>query len=237
MIGLVGVLPPRDQERGTRVLDFLPAPPAEGLSAIMVQAEDEEGVAGVLGWLEEVSARRPTFALGLICPPRVCAPALGAFTRPVRIVLPPEDLEEGALPSDALAGLREASVEGTCFEKLRRMHGDSILSELEWVECLISHAVRGGTLNAVARELGCSPVTVWRRLTAVGLRPGATMSWARLRAYELSVELGADPGDARRAGGWYSRRAWRNAVARERTRAQHRYQRKKSGGGLKEHGS
>lgn len=214
MIGLVGISPPADSQHGTVVLTALPRAPAEGLSAVIVRPENEQAVGTVLAWFERMVSRRLTLVLGLVCPPDWCAAALGAFTHPVRLVLPPEDLEGDCLPAAALATVRNASVEGLILDELHRKHGDAVHSERTIVGCLISHAVRGGTLNSVAADLGCSTTTIWRRLRAIGVSPRATMSRVRLRAYELQVELGADPGHARRAGGWYTRRAWKKALAR-----------------------
>lgn len=145
MIGLVRISPPGGRADGTVVMDSLPPGPPDHLSALVVQVEDEGAVARVLSWFQKVAVERPTFALGLVCPPESCAAALGTFVHPVRLVLSPDDLQGGSLPAAALATMRDASVEGLILDELHRKHGDAVDSDRTTVECLISHAVRGGT--------------------------------------------------------------------------------------------
>lgn len=218
MIGLVGIAPPTGAAHGTVTLDSLPRIPAERLAALVARADGEDAVERLLAWFRKLMARRPTFTLGLVARPEECAAALGVCVHPVRLVLPPEALIQGALPRAALAVVRNASVEGILLEEFHRDNELAVVSQRTLVECLISHAVRGGSVNAVAADLGCSTITVWRRVARFGLKPGALMTRIRLRAFEVRVELGVHPDHARRAGGWYTRRAWEKAVARDRVR-------------------
>lgn len=216
MIGLLGVSVPCGRTMGTVRLDTLPTVPAYSLSGIVARAPDDESLKGILAWCAEVFKRRATFAVGIVSPAGVCAPQLGAFTHPVAVVLPPEALEAESLPEDALKAVWNAAIEGMVFEELLRVKGEEILPAKATIEALIAHGVRGGTLASVARDLGCSPVTVWRRLVKIGVEPRYTLNWVRLRGYDLRVALGEGRREARRASGWYNRKAWEKAVARGR---------------------
>lgn len=231
MLGFLSVRPPLGFAGGARVIESFPSVPAEGLSGLVVRRDTPTGVEKALGWCERVRILRPSFVFGLVAPPEACFRMLGVFTQPVPVVVPPEDLEDGCLPVDVFMILRNASVEGRILEELRCAGRAATPAVRATVRCLVSHGVRGGTVNSVAAELGCSTATVWRRVTRIGLKPRVLMSWARLRAYELRIELGDSPEAARRAGGWLSRRAWEKGVGRIRRRVGQGLRAKEIGGG------
>lgn len=207
MIGLVRLRPSEADGPGTLVLDRLPAVPAKRLSGALVRCGGEGELAEALSWYAEIRAVRPGFPSGLVCAPEICAGPLGQFTFPVAPLLTPGDLVNGEVPGFALAELRSVSVEGRLMDEVAVAHPSAVLDHREVIECLIAHAVRGGTLDTTARDLGCSTDTVRRRLGVHGIRPGALMRQLRLRAYDVRLELGEAPAAALAAGGWNSRKA------------------------------
>jgi hypothetical protein len=214
MIALINVRPPIGQPGGVVELERRPAAPAIRYAGAIVGCSGIAAVRETLGWFKAIREVRPAFVLGLVSRPRHCARALGSFTYPVKPVISPAELENGHLPQSAVDIIRELSIEGLILEEFVAEHGDRVLSRRLTLECLIAHAIRGGTLNAVVRDLGCSPTTVWRQVGDLGLRPSTLMRWARLRAYQLRIELGVRPGAALKAGGWNEDRARRKAASR-----------------------
>ena len=207
MIGLVRLRPATPDGPSTLVFDRLPPVPVERLSGALVRCDTVGELLEMLHWYAEVRAVRPGFPSGLVCAPEICAGPLGEFTFPVAPLLAPGDLANREVPASALAKLRSVSVEGRLMEEVAAAHPSAVLDRREFVECLIAHAVRGGTLETTARHLGCSTDTVRRRLGVHGIRPGALMLQLRLRAYDVRLELGEAPAAALAAGGWSSRRA------------------------------
>lgn len=202
MIALVRLLPAAGASAGIELLDELPAPGDCVHTAYLVRCRDRAELDAALSWYGEVRSTQGGVGLGLVCPPDVCAAALGRTTDPVRPVLSPTALEGDRLPPEALDELRAGSLEGRLLDELVATYGDVILGRRELLEAVVSHAIRGGTLRRAAASVRLEPVTLRRRLQAVGLSPGSLKGHIRLRAYELLVELGHDPSAALRACGW-----------------------------------
>jgi hypothetical protein len=205
MIGLLELSAPAGQAVGVERIEVLPAPPAARYSGIMIRCDDAAPLATALEWFARVRAERPAFALGIVARPEMCFRRLGACRHPVRPVLAPHEVVGGELPVSALSEMFEASIEGRLLEELVRDHGGGILAEQNTLECLISHAVRGGTVQRAAKDVGWSIATIGRRLARFGLRPGRLRSWVRVQAYEFRIEQGETPASALAAGGWHCR--------------------------------
>jgi hypothetical protein len=222
MIALVRLLPPCDPCPGVARLDRRPPPDAARHSGYLVRCSDTAELEATLEWYGDVRAVRPSVPLGLVCAPEVFAPEVcaGALIRaahPVRPIFSPDWLDRGRVPSSALAEMRAVSVEGRILDELCGIHGDEIQAQRPLMEALVSCAAAGGTLKRFSREVGLSDETVRRRLALVGLRPKRLMAWARLRAYDLRVELGDRPAGALLACGWTDPKS-RQKVRRRLTR-------------------
>lgn len=100
MIGFVRLLPPPEDSAGVLPLPTLPTPPGAGLSGLMMGCDTEGEVKRGLDWYNAVRTVRPLFVFGLVAPPEACAAALGSCSHPVRPVLSPADLQDGAVPLD-----------------------------------------------------------------------------------------------------------------------------------------
>lgn len=207
MIGLVRLLPPPGGTEGIAVLDSLPAPPASRFAGVIVRCDDATELKEALDWCARVRDERPSFTFGLVCSPELCAGPLGSFTHSVVPVLAPGELLAGGIPKKALADARSASIEGRILEELVLRRGPDLLTDRPLIQCLIAHAVRGGTLETAARDLRRSPDTIRRRLRRYGILPGGFMSAVRLLAYDLRVSFGESPAAALAAGGWNSQKA------------------------------
>jgi hypothetical protein len=202
MIGLVRLSPPAGRVVGVESINALPPPPAARYSGVLVQCDDAARLGRALEWFAQVRGERPAFALGIVARPEICFRTLGAFTHRVSPVLAPEEMTGGRLPPSALESIFESTIEVRIMEDLVRDHGGHILEERSTLASLISHAVYGGTVQRVAKDLGHSVDTVERRLGRLGLRPGRLRSWVRVRAYEMRIEYGATPASALAASGW-----------------------------------
>lgn len=222
MIALVGVKPPSANVAGVAVVPALPATPATRYCGAIVRCADSPAVRATLSWFTRIHALRPTFVLGLVVEPRFGARAIGSLGVPVSPVLYPADLEGGRLPAAALHGIRERSIEGAILEEIAVEFGRDVLKERQTLELIIAHGIRGGTVGAVARELGYSPVTLWRRLARMGIRTKRLMAQVRLRAYQLRIGYGTSAEAARHAGGWNSRAAHEKSAGRWRDRSARR---------------
>jgi AraC-like DNA-binding protein len=202
MIALVRLLPPDDPCLWVECLTQPPVPTAARHSGYLVRCGDGAELDATLEWYSAVRAVRPSVPLGLVCAAEVCAGALGRAAHPVQPLISPNRLSRGRVPAAALAEMRAVSVESRILEEMCWIHGDRILTQQTLLEVLISHAASGGTLKRLSRQLGLSDETLRRRLEAVGLRPKPLMAGARLRAYDLRVELGDRPANALLACGW-----------------------------------
>lgn len=215
MIGLVDILPPPSSGMaGTLRLECLPDPPAVRLSGMIVRCRDRQQVGRTLDWYGLVRSRRPEFPLSLVCTSDACAEPLSRCRFPIIAVVSPGELCAGGISNAVLNKVRAAAVEGRIIEELVNRHGSAILEARSTLTAAVAHAVRGGTVQGVGRELGVTRDTVRRRLNAVGVSAGVLMAWARLRAFEFRVELGYDRAAALIASGWMSPDARRKAAAR-----------------------
>ncbi len=201
MIGLLGVHPPAGDGAGTRLLKSLPASPASELAAAAIRCDCQREIDAVIEWYCELRAIRPAFAVILVADHRFGA-TLATCPHPVTAVVPPSDLVAGGLPRVALDQLRAASVEGRVLERLVLRFGGALLEQLPLVWCLVAHAVRGGTVSAVARDRGLSVDIVGRRPAVAGLRPRDFIRAARVLAYEERRTQGASARTALAACGW-----------------------------------
>lgn len=215
MIGLVRLLPPPDG-RGTVLLHDLPHRSAHLQTGYLVRCLDTASVDKTLTWYGRLLERRPTMPLGLVARPEVCARALARFPAPIDPLITPDELIAGGVSMKHLEAIRSHSLEGAILQELVSEHGDHILANATTVKALISRAVDGGTLKAVARDLNVHVQTVHDRLEAVGLDPRRTKSFIRVRCYYLRIRLGVKPAEALLAGGWTSQEARRKCLARVR---------------------
>jgi hypothetical protein len=207
MIGLVRLLPPSGDELRVEVLDRLPEPIDASHSGYLVRCGDEAEMAETLAWYTEVRVARPSITLGIVCSPAVCAAALGRTTIPIQPVIDPDLLQDGHVPPWGISELRSVSVEAQIVAELVEARGDGVAAERALLEILVSYACRGRTFQRLCRDLKRSDDVVRERLTAIGVQPGRFMSAVRLRAYDLLVERGHRPVDARLACGWTSAKA------------------------------
>lgn len=214
MIGLVRLLPPSTGADGTRSFPDLPGPPADSFSGFMVRCDSIIELTTTLAWFKEICRKRPYVSLGLVCRPEVCFSSLGKWPRPVQPVLSPAELLAGRIPLAAFDELRRSSIEGRIMEELVSVQGLPILAEQSLLRTLIARAVCGGTLNSVSTEMRMSSENIRLKMGKMGVKPGRLMSWARIRAYELSVQMGAASHEALLACGWYSQEARRKCVRR-----------------------
>jgi acyl-coenzyme A thioesterase PaaI-like protein len=215
MIGLLDVLPPPSGDAaGTFRLETLPPPPAPRLSGLIARCRDAHEARRTLEWYDRVRSSRPEFPLGLVCASAACVDALSRCRFPVEALVAPAELCAGGVPGAAMDAVRAAAVESRILEELVQRHGTAILEALPTLKITVAQAVRGGTVQAAARELGVTRDTVRRRLKAVGLSAGLLMAKARLRAFDLRIEMGYDRGSALVTCGWSSHDARRKARSR-----------------------
>lgn len=216
MIGLVRLLPPSAHSAGTIQLDRLPELHPVRFSGFIVRASAADEAEEVVDWYMAMRSGRPGIPLGLISPPPVAIEPVAKCRFPIEFVLPPSELIDGNVPVEALEQVRGAAVEGQILGELIHERGTRISAPEHTITTLIAHAVRGGTVASAAADLGVTRETVTRRVGGAGIRARRLMSWARLRAFDIRVELGWDRNLALGACGWMSHEARRKAAARLR---------------------
>lgn len=214
MIALVGVPAPPTSSGGTKELGALPEPPGSRYTAFAVHCREGREVRDALDWYRIVLDSRGDAPLGLIARDSDCVRHLVRLDHSLVFLMDPVALAHGRLPVSALQALREAGIEGRILEEVVREYGPAVLSEQESLKALIARAVAGSTIGRAASDLGIHPDTLARRLNGVGVAPRWLRQWARLRAYELRVELGTDGRIALGAGGWTHHEQRRKAMAR-----------------------
>ena len=214
MMALVRVSAPPGAGKGTAELTSLPEAPASRYTAFAVRCRDEGEVREALAWYRTVLESRPETPLGLIARAADCVQAVADLDRSLVFVMDPARLNGGGLPGNSFQALREAGIEGRILEEIVCEYGPEVLSQREPLNALIARAVTGSTIARAANDLGVHPRTLARRLKGVGLSSGWLRQWARLRAYELRLQMGIEARVALVAGGWADQEQRRKAAAR-----------------------
>lgn len=215
VIGLIRVLAPESAPEATEVLAELPPQPAWRFVGFLVHCRRTREVEKTLAWLDGLQPLRPHTPVGMIARPKHSAHLLAPFPHPIPVFLNPEELLAGEVPRSVLVLLRRSSLQGRLFDNVVSNHPE-VRNEGEILLALISRAAHGGTLNGAARDLGCTPQTVRRRLKRCAISPGRLMRRVRLKAFELRISLGMDRAAALQAGGWSSHHQRRKTAARLR---------------------
>lgn len=215
MIALIRVLPPKNAPEANEVLAELPRHPAWRFTSFLVHCTRPQEVKETLEWIKELQALRPQTPVGMIARAEHSAQLLAGFPHRLPLYLNPDELLAGRVSKSVLSRLRLNSLEGRLFDEIVLDYPE-VSTEGVTLLALISRAAHGGTLSAVAKDLGVTPQTLRRRLRRCGISPGKLVRRTRLRAFDLRIELGMDRGAALYAGGWSSHDQRRKTATRLR---------------------
>lgn len=214
MIGLVRLVPRSGHSGACTVMDQLPAPPAARISACAARCRDADEVGETLEWHTRLAAARPDVPLGLAAEAADSAPLLARHPLPLAFLISPSDLVGGALPESAWRPLVDASVVGVLLEEVLVEVGPADEGTRAVLRSLVARGAHGSTVARAASDVGVSTETVRRRLRTTGYSPNAVLRWARHRAFEVRISLGAHRSASLLAGGWSSHEQRRKARSR-----------------------
>jgi AraC-like DNA-binding protein len=173
-----------------------------------------------VSWYDRVRRQRPWTVLGVACDMTDAeVRALSAAPFSIAPVLSPRDAPGGVVPNETLGWFLRGSIEGRIRECLTRDLGCGSEDDNELLSVFVAHAVRGGTLAGVARDIGVTERTVARRFRGLTDCPAkCLLRRARITAVELQGSSDRVGGAVLASAGFRTRGAFEKARSRDRRR-------------------